>query len=172
MITFKYSLIAKIIYRYANIPITLFLALYMISSFIFMLHTWYYFFPFLLNLIIIIVLNRYYFRTYKLFPFRIDINNQKMVCRDFLNKSKQIEIIINDIDEIDGGVLSGTPSKPIFIHDERNDIVVGISPNLKESNKLITIILSNIRKTLYDQVLNQMKEFNDLNSIKTIKKAR
>lgn len=172
MITFRYSFIAKLIYRYANIPITLFLVLYMVSSFTFMLHTWYYFFPFILNLIIIIVINRYYFRTYKLFPFRIDINNEKIICSDYFNRSKQVEIIIADIDEIDGGVLSGTPSKPIFIHDERNDVVVGISPNLKESNKLITIILSNIKKTLYDQVLDQMKEINELSLIKTIKKAR
>ena len=172
MITFKYSFVAKIIYRYANIPITVFLALYMVSSFLFMLHTWYYFFPFLLNLIIIIILNRYYFRTYKFFPFRIDINNEILICSDFFYTSKRVEITIDDIDEIDGGVLSGTPSKPIFIHDGKNDMVIGISPNLKESNKLITVILSNINKSLYDQVLNQMQEFNESSSRKEIKKAR
>ena len=158
MVTFKYSLLSKLVYRYANIPLTIFLLLYMLSSFAFMLQTWYYIFPFLLNLIIIVVLNRYYIRTYKLFPFRIDTDNQKMTCSDYFNKSKRCEINMCDIDEIEGGVISGTPAKPIFIHDDKNDVVVGISPHLKDSNKLITIILSNINQDLYNQVLSRMQK--------------
>ncbi len=172
MITFKYSPVSKIIYRYANIPITLFLLLYMVSSFVFMFKEWFYVFPFLLNLIIIITLNRHYFRTYKFFPFRIDINNEKMVCKDYFKKSKHIEINLIDIDEIEGGVLSGTPAKPIYIHDSKSDTVVGISPHIKNSNKLVTIILSNINKPLYDKVLKQMQELSILKKPKKKKKAR
>ena len=170
MVTFKYSYISRLIYRYANIPLTIFLLIYMLSSFAFMLDKWYYLFPFLLNLIIIIALNRYYIRTYKLFPFRIDINNDKMICSDYFSKSKRLEIILNDIDEIEGGVISGTPAKPIYLHDAKNDVVVGISPHLKESNKLITIILSNIRQNLYDQVLTQMEELKFSTQDKSKKK--
>lgn len=172
MITFKYSPVSKLIYRYANFPITLFLLLYMVSSFAFMFREWIYVFPFLLNLVIIIVLNRHYIRTYKFFPFRIDINNGKMICKDYFKKSKEVEINLADIDEIEGGVLSGTPAKPIYIHDAKNDVVVGISPHLKNSNKLVTIILSNINKPLYDQVLKRMQELNIPKKQKDKKKAR
>ena len=170
MVTFKYSFLSKLIYRYANIPLTLFLGLYMVSSFAFMMQKWYYVFPFLLNLIIIIALNRHYFRTYKLFPFRIDANNHKLICSDYFNKSKHIEINLYDIDEIEGGVISGTPAKPIYIHDDKNDVVVGISPHLKDSNKLVTIILSNVNQDLYDHVLNSMQELKFSLPIKTKKK--
>lgn len=170
MVTFKYSLLSKLVYRYANIPLTLFLLLYMISSFSFMLQKWYYIFPFLLNLIIIIALNIYYIRTYKLFPFKIDTDNQKMICSDYFNKSKYVEINLCDIDEIEGGVISGTPAKPTYIHDGKNEVVVGISPHLKDSNKLITIILSNVKQDLYDQVLDDMQELKY--SIPTVQKKK
>lgn len=170
MVTFKYSLLSKLVYRYANIPLTLFLLLYMFSSFAFMMQKWYYIFPFLLNLIIIIALNRYYIRTYKLFPFKIETNNHKIICSDYFNKSKHLEINMYDIDEIEGGVISGTPAKPIYIHDGKNEVVVGISPHLKDSNKLITIILSNVKQDLYDQVLSRMHELKY--SIPTVSKKK
>ncbi len=163
MITFKYSLISKIIYRYANIPATIFLLLYLISSFTYMFQQWYYFFPFMLNLIIIIVLNRYYFRSYKLFPFRIDINTEKMICSDYFNRKTIVEINLQDIDLIEGGSLYGTPGKPILIHDGVNDVVVGISPHMKNHNKLITIILSNVKEEVYNNILSIAQELSNAN---------
>lgn len=163
MIIFKYSLISKVIYRYANIPATIFLSLYLISSFIYMFNEWYYFFPFLLNLLIIIVLNRYYFRSYKLFPFRIEINTEKMICSDYFNGNKIIEITLQDIDLIEGGSLYGTPGKPILIHDGASDSVIEISPHMKNHNKLITIILSNVNKNVYNDVLAFAQELSSAN---------
>lgn len=95
-----------------------------------------------------------------------------MICSDYFKKSKRIEIKLSDIDKIEGGVLSGTPAKSIYIHDGKNDILVGISPNLRNSSKLITIILSNVNKSLYDYILLQMKELNQPSLIKDKKKAR
>ncbi|MCF6269369.1 MAG: hypothetical protein L3J41_06655 [Melioribacteraceae bacterium] len=163
MITFKYSFISKLIYRYANIPATLFLALYLVSSFSYMFQQWYYLFPFLLNLLIIIVLNRHYFRSYKLFPYRIDINTEKMICSDYFNRNKIVEINLQDIDLIEGGSLYGTPGKPILVHNSVNDVVVGISPHMKNHNKLITIILSNVKEKVYNDVLSIAKELSNAN---------
>lgn len=163
MITFKYSFISKLIYRYANIPATIFLLLYLVSSFAYMFQQWYYIFPFLLNLLIIVILNRYYFRSYKLFPFRIDIDTEKMICSDYFNGKIIVEINLQDIDLIEGGSLYGSPAKPILVHDAVNDIVVGISPHMKHHNKLITIILSNVKKEVYNNVLSIAKEINNTN---------
>jgi hypothetical protein len=128
-----------------------------------MFQKWYYVFPFLLNLFIIIAMNRYYLKSYKLFPFKIEINNEKMICSDYFNKSKVHEIRIADIDLIEGGILSGNQSKPIMIHDSVNDVMVGISVHIKNYNKLVTIILSNVKKDVYDNVLSKAKEVNELN---------
>ena len=124
---------------------------------------WYYVFPFLLNLLIIVIMNRFYFRAYKFFPYKIEVNNEKMICSDYMKRSITHEIHMNDIDLIDGGSLSGSPAKPIFIHTEKNDLLVGISPHLKNQNKLITIILSNVRQSVYNEVLTTAKEMNESN---------
>jgi hypothetical protein len=161
MVTFKYSIISKIIYRYANIPATIFLSFYLISSLLYIPKEWYYIFPFLLNLIIIIVMNRYYIRSYKLFPYKIEINTEKMICSDFFNGKRIVEIKLKDIDFIEGGALSGTPAKPILLHDAVQDVVVGLSPHMKNHNKLITIILSNVRQEVYNNVLALAQELNN-----------
>ena len=163
MITFKYSLFSKIIFRYANIPATLFLLLYLVSSFLYIFQEWYYIFPFLLNLIIIIIMNRYYLRSYKLFPYKVEINNEKMICSDYFYKSKHHEINLSDIDLIEGGSLSGTPAKPIYIHTEKEDLLIGLSPHMKNHNKLVTIILSNVRQEVYDDVLAIATEISESN---------
>jgi len=130
-----------------------------------MFQKWYYIFPFLLNFFIIISLNRYYFKSYKLFPYKIEINNEKMVCSDYFKKAKVHEILILDIDLIEGGSISGTPAKPIYIHTSINNIIVGISPHLKNHNKLITIILSNVKQEVYNEVLARAKEISELNKV-------
>ena len=108
-------------------------------------------------------MNRFYFRSYKLFPYKIEINNEKMICSDYMKKSKTHEIYLSDIDLVDGGALSGSPAKPIFIHTETDDLLIGISPHLKNHNKLVTIILSNVRQGVYNDVLATAKEINESN---------
>jgi hypothetical protein len=108
-------------------------------------------------------MNRYYFRSYKLIPFKIEINNEKMICSDYFWKSIKHEILLSDIDVVEGGALSGTPAKPTIIHSAKDDIVVGISPHLKNQNKLITIILSNVKQDVYNNVLDNAKQMNEAN---------
>lgn len=165
MITFKYSLLSKIIFRYANFPATLFLLLYLVSSFIYMFTEWYYIFPVLLNLLIIIMMNKFYLHSYKVFPFKIAINNERMICSDFFNKSKVHEIKLSEIDSIEGGTLSGNPAKPIYIYIKKDNLVIGISPHIKNQNKLITIILSNVRQEVYNGVLTIAKELHDAEKV-------
>ena len=110
-------------------------------------------------------MNRYYFRSYKLFPYKIEINNEKMICSDYFSKSKVQEFYLDDIDLIEGGSLSGTPAKPFYIHTKTNDLIVGISSHMKDHNKLITIILSNVQQEVYDNVLLLAKEISQSNRV-------
>jgi len=86
-----------------------------------------------------------------------------MICSDYFNKSKEQKIYLNDIDLIEGGSLSGTPAKPIYLHTKTDDLLVGISPHMKDHNKLVTIILSNVKQEVYDNVLLLAKEISQSN---------
>jgi len=165
MITFKYSLFTKLIFRYANIPITLLLGIQLIFSFIMIYKEWYFLFFFLFNFLIIFFLNRFYFRSYKLFPFKIEMNNEKMICSDFFDSSKNVEIHLQDIDNIKGGILTDSPGRPVYIHDGKNDITIGLHSHIRNYNKLLTIILSNVTKELYNQVLDQAMELYGNNKL-------
>ncbi len=86
-----------------------------------------------------------------------------MICSDYFKKSKSHKILLSDIDLIEGGSLSGAPAKPIYIHTETEDLLVGISPHMKDHNKLVTIILSNVRQEVYNDVLSVAREINNSN---------
>ena len=165
MFTFKYSFFAKLIYRYGNIPITLLLGIQLLFSIIMIDVKWYFLFFALFNLLIIFFLNRFYFRSYKLFPFKIEINNEIMICTDFFNRSKTVEIYLQDIDDIKGGTLTGSPGRPVYIHDGKNNITIGLHSHIGNYNKLLTIILSNVTKELYNQVLDQARELYSNNKL-------
>ena len=49
-----------------------------------MFHKWYFVFPALINLVVILWINKYFIKTYKMFPFEIEVDNEKIICRDFL----------------------------------------------------------------------------------------
>lgn len=93
---------------------------------------------------------------YKSFPFKISIDNEKMICSDFVIGNKNIEIEHLAIKDIQGGIFSGRAYMPLYIITDNNKI--GISPHLKDYNKLLTIILTNISKELYENLLDSIKK--------------
>ena len=160
MTTYQYSLFSKIVYRYANIAVTIFLLFYAVTSFLLTFQKWYYIFVFLLNVLIIFYLNRFYLRSYKIFPFKIEADNQKLICSNYFLSKRVIEIDMDDIDKITGGFLSGWPTRPIYIHDGRNNITVGFYVHTGKFNKLLKTILENIPQSLYEELLGRFKILN------------
>jgi len=69
------------------------------------------------------------------------------------NRTVQINLI--DIEEIKGGIFSGRAYMPLYIIWQEQQI--GISPHIKDYNKLLTIILTNIKKELYVELLDEIK---------------
>jgi len=167
---FTYSFLAKIIYRYANIPVSFLLIFYVFISLIGMRENWLYVFPAFINLIMLYAINRYYFRMYKQFPYKIKIDNEKIICSDFMNRSRVVEINLIEVDQIKGGIFSGSPVRPIYIHDGRNDITIAINQHLKDYNKFLTVVLSNIKQDLYNELLEKIKENSIVNKFKKKKK--
>lgn len=161
MSTHKYSLFARFIYRWANIPLSLILGFYLIVYILAAFYQWYYVFAVLFEGAILFFLNRYYIRGYKLFPYKISIDNEKMICEDFLFSNKKITIYLKDITEIKGSIFSGNKARPLYIYDVNNNQTIAIRIHLKGYNQVVTKILSNVSKDLYDSLLDRMKEFNE-----------
>ena len=165
---FKYSFFSRFVYRYANLFITAMLLVTALIALGGMFKDWKYIFSLLVHALLIYIINRFYFNIYRYFPFVIKADNEKLICTDFMNRRKKVEILHSDIVKIEGGVFSGNAMKPVYI-TARDGSKIGLNPHLKEYNKLITIILSNVPQEIYSGLLQRMK---DLEPPPKIKKAR
>lgn len=158
MVSYRYSILARFIYRYANLILTPLLLVYTILSLYLSFEKWYLFLVFLLNSIILIKLNRFYWMMYRNFPFQIDADNEAMICSDYLFGKKRLRIEFKEIDKISGGLLSGMTTRPIYIHCSKRNIKFGFYSHLKDFNKLLKVILQNVNQELYDEILEKLKQ--------------
>ncbi|MFA5804575.1 MAG: hypothetical protein WC879_08015 [Melioribacteraceae bacterium] len=161
MKTYKYSFFSKLIYRYGNIPITILLLIYFAISIIGLFSHWYYIFFTLINLSLLFSLNNYYIKTYKLFPFEISTDNKKIICTNFLFSNRKIELRIEDIDKLTGGIFSGYPTRPTYIHDSKQNITIGLYANVGKFPELLKIILQNVKEDLYKDLVGKINELRN-----------
>ncbi len=157
MQTFTYPFIWKIIYRYFNLIVTPLLLFYTVSIAAMIDDNLVVLIPFLLSLFILYYLNKSYINFYKLVPYKIEIDDEKIVCSNFIFKDKTITIIIKDIDTISGGIFEGKYRGMMKVCDGKNKICVGFFDKLNNSNKLVTLILSKVDKKIYDTVIEQIQ---------------
>lgn len=162
MKVFRYPFIARFIYHYSNIPISILLLTYLIYSLNAAIYNWIYIFPAIINMVLLLLLNRFYFRIYKKFPAKIQIENNEMVCRSFPFSNKIVHLKYENIDDINGGIFSGMYEKPIYLYDSKNKITIVFSSHIKNYNDLLRTILSNIRKEVYE---NALRKFNKVEGI-------
>ncbi len=153
---YKYSFFSKLIYRYGNIPVTILLLIYLAISIIGLFSYWYYIFFTLINLTLLFSLNKYYIKTYKLFPFAISADNEKIICTNFLFSKRKIELRIEDIDKLTGGIFSGYPTRPVYIHDLKQNITIGLYANVGKFPELLKIILQNVKDDLYKDLVGKI----------------
>lgn len=174
MKTFTYPLFAKIVYRYANIFITFVLITHLVIFFIAPQKNWGYLPLGLINIILIYIVNRFYFKNYKYFPYNIEADNEKLKVSNFIINNRTEIIYYKDIEKLTGGVFSKQPSTPIYIIYNGGK-KIGINTHLKDFNKLLTIILQYVTDTVYENTLQEMKIKTDeqISNIKTkVNKAK
>jgi len=106
-------------------------------------------------------MNRYYIQSYKVFPFKIDADSKKLVCSNFFLSKRIIEIEIQNIDKVSGGFFSGWPTRPIYIHDSKNNITIGFYVHTGNFRNLLKSILENIPQNLYDELLSRFKKLEE-----------
>jgi len=154
---FTYPFFFRIIFRYGNIIITPILILYSIPLIYFFDAKPILAFPIIVNLLIIYFLNRHYFNLYKTMPYKIEADDEKIVCSDFFLSKKNISIYYSDISALSGGIFDNRISGIMKVCAEKINLCIGFYYRLNNSNKLATIILSKVNRSIYDEVLEKIK---------------
>ena len=158
MFTFTYSSIFKIIFRFGNIIITMLLLIYLIPIVIHIDQNKILIIPLVISLVIIYIINRSYLTYYKILPYKIEADEEKMICSDFLFSKKIISISYNDIEKLTGGIFAGRSSGIMKIQDRQSKLQIGFSQKIINSEKLIALILSKVPKELYNEVIQKITE--------------
>ena len=158
MQTFTYSLIVKIIFRFGNIFVTLLLSIYLIPVFYYIDQNMILILPLIIAVIILYMVNRTYLSYYIILPYKIEVDDEKIICSDFLLSKKVITIYYKDIDKLQGGVFSGRSSGIMKLRDSKSNLRIGFSQKINNSEKLIALILSKVPKDLYNEVINNITE--------------
>jgi len=155
--TFTYPFLFRIIFRYGNIIITPLLLLYTISLIAFLDEKIILALPLLVNLFLIYFLNRHYFNLYKILPYLIEADDEKIICSKFFLSKKEIVIFYNDVETLSGGIFANKISGLMKVCDGKNQTCIGFYQRLNNSSRLATILLSKVNHEIYDNVLEKIK---------------
>jgi hypothetical protein len=155
--TFTYPFIFRIIFRYGNIIITTLLLVYTIPLVAFLDEKIILAFPLLVNIILIYFLNRHYFNLYKILPYLIEADDEKIICSKFFLSKKEVVVYYNDIESLTGGIFRNRISGLMKVSDGKNQTCIGFYQRLNSSGKLATILLSKVNREIYDNVLEKIK---------------
>lgn len=154
---FTYPFLFRIIFRYGNIMITPLLLLYTIPLVTFLDEKVILAFPLLVNLFIIYFLNRHYFNLYKILPYLIEADDEKITCSKFFVSKQEVVIYYKDVSSLSGGIFENKISGLMKVCDGTNNLCIGFYQRLNNSSKLATILLSKVNLNLYDIVLDKIK---------------
>lgn len=155
---FEYSFLYKLFYRFGNIPVTMLLAVYLILAVVNLNKSLINLIPFAVSALLIFFLNRHYLKLYKILPYKIEADNEKLICSDFIFSRKEIVIYHKDISLLSGGIFDGKVSGIMKVLDGKNNISVGFFNSIKNVRGLQTIILSKVPRSVYDNVIEKLKK--------------
>jgi len=164
MQTFTYSLLFKIIFRFGNIAATVLLIIYIIPSVVLVDQQKLMLIPIIISLILIYIINKTYLVYYKIIPYKIEADDEKMICTQFLFSKKEFTIHYADIEKLSGGIFEGKSSGILKITDSRNKVQIGFSQKINNAERLISLILSNVHKDLYNEVIEHIAKRNQSRS--------
>ncbi len=164
MNSFVYPFYVKFIYRYGNIIATILLLLYLIPVVSGLGDNNYLIIPFVISVVLLYFINKKYLTLYKVMPYLIEADAEKMICKNFMYSSKELIIYYKDINSLSGGIFDGRLRGIMKVCDGKNQVCIGFSDKMKDSKKLITLILSKVRKEIYDDVIEKLQ------SLKKVKK--
>ena len=153
---FTYPLLFKLIFRYGNIIATLLLILYSIPIAIYVDERKLLLIPLIVTVFVIYFLNKHYLNLYKILPYKIIVDHDKIICSEFFLSKKEFIIDYDDIESLSGGIFENKMSGVMKVCDGSQSVCFGFYHKLKNSGKLATIILSKVNRDLYDEVLEKL----------------
>jgi hypothetical protein len=160
MQTFTYPLFFRLIYRYGNIPVTVIFLIYLVPAVLFLDKNFLYMIPIAALLLLIYYTNRRYLYLYKIIPYKITADDEKMYCTDFIFSKREVIIYFNDIASLKGGIFEGKLNGLMLVNDGRNKVNIGFYPRLKMGKDLQKFILNRVNKPVYDEVLEKINKRN------------
>jgi len=154
-----YSFGSQIIYKYGGLIVGFLMLFYLISGIIAALYNINHIFFVLFVLAVSFLFIKRYYEILKNLPFKISVDNKKIVCENyFFRLKKKVEIEYKDIDKLDGGIFDGRFLKPMRVYSSSKNIEFTFYNRLKNSDKLINMILKNVDKELYKKVLDNLSK--------------
>jgi len=160
---FTYPLLFRLIFKFGNLLVTLFLIVYSLPLVVYLDQNNLLIIPIVVSLFIIYFINRYYFNLYKILPYKIVADDDKMTCLNFFLSKKEVIVYYEDIESLSGGIFENRISGIMKVCDGKIAICIGFYHKLTDSNKLATIILSKVKRPLYDEVLERLISKNRKN---------
>lgn len=156
--TFTYPLFFKLLYKYGNIAVTLLLVLYTAPILFYVDQKYILIIPIVISILLIYFVNKQYFTLYKIIPYKIEADNEKLICSDYIFSKEVITVFYKDIESLKGGMFENKISGVMKVHDGNNSVTMGFYTKLNNSSKLVTVILSKVKRELYDEVLDRLTE--------------
>lgn len=157
MQVYTYSWFWKFVYRYGNIVITPLLLLYIFPIALNLDKNLLLIVPFVLSLFLLYYINKSYFNFYKLVPGTIETDGETLICSGFLFRDKKIIIKIKDIESLSGGIFDGKYRGLMKVCDGKTKICIGFFDRMKDSEKLLAVILSKVDRKIYDSVIEKIQ---------------
>ena len=167
MQVFTYSAFWKFVYRYLNLVLTPLLILYILPIGLRLDKDLILLVPFTISIFILYYLNKSYFVFYKLVPYKIEADDEKIICSQFIFKQKEITILMKDIDSLSGGIFDGRYRGLMKVSDGKNKLEIGFFDRMIGSQKLITLLLSKVNMKIYNEVIPKIKELKIKPEIKS-----
>ena len=156
--TFTYPLVFGLLYKYGNIVVTLLLVFYTAPIVIYVDQNYILLIPLVISLLLIYFVNKQYFTLYKIIPYKIKADDEKLVCSNYFFSKEVVTIYYKDIVTLKGGMFENKMSGVMKVYDGKNSVTFGFYTKLNSSSRLVTIILSKVKKELYDAVLDRLTE--------------
>jgi len=156
--TFTYPLLFGLLYKYGNIVVTFLLIFYTAPIVLYVDQNYILLIPLVISLLLIYFVNRQYFTLYKIIPYRIEADDEKLVCYNYFFSKKVVTIYYEDIKSLQGGMFENKMSGVMKAYDGKNSITLGFYTKLNNSSRLVTIILSKVKRGLYNEVLEKLTE--------------
>lgn len=158
MQVFTYSIFWKFVYRYLNLVLSPLLILYILPLALNLDKNLILILPFVISVYMFYYLNKSYFIFYKLVPFKIELDDEKIICSQFIFKEKKIIIQIKDIDSLTGGIFNGRYRGLMRVSDGKNKISIGFFDRMINAQKLVTLLISKVDMQVYNDVIPKIEE--------------